>query len=92
MNAATLLQKLAVFAAAAALVAACATPGGPQPSGSDIAKSVLSGYSLGGADWIVGDEAKGPEEIVGTFNLQPILKKSEANYSEFVGVDRHVRQ
>ena len=48
-------------------------------------------YSLGGADWIVGDEAKGPEEIVGTFNLQPILKKSEAKYSEFVGVDRRGR-
>jgi beta-barrel assembly-enhancing protease len=50
MKAATLLQKLAVSAAAAALVAACATPGGPQPSGSDIAKSVLSGYSLGGVN------------------------------------------
>jgi predicted Zn-dependent protease len=50
MKAAPLLQKLAVMAAAAALVAACATPGGPQPSGSDIAKSVLSGYSVGGVN------------------------------------------
>jgi beta-barrel assembly-enhancing protease len=50
MKASTMLQSLAVSAAAAALVAACASPGGPQPSGSDIAKSVLSGYSLGGVN------------------------------------------
>jgi len=48
-------------------------------------------YNIGGADWIVADEAKGPQEIVGTFGLEPVLKKDEVQYSEFAGADRRGR-
>ena len=48
-------------------------------------------YAMGGDDWIVSDDVLGPREFIGTFDLQPILRKNEVKYNEFVGVDRHGR-
>ncbi len=48
-------------------------------------------YAVGGGDWIISDEVQGPREMIGTFDLQPMLRKNEAKYSEFVGVDRRGR-
>ena len=48
-------------------------------------------YAIGDGDWIVSDEENGPREFIGTFDLSPILRKSEVKYSEFVGIDRHGR-
>jgi hypothetical protein len=61
------------------------------PLWSDLTPSKKRFYAVGGAEWIVSDDVLGPRESVGTFDLAPILKKSEIKYNEFVGIDRRGR-
>lgn len=58
------------------------------PLWSDLTPSKKRFYAVGGGDWIVSDDVLGPRESVGTFDLSPILRKSEIRFNEFVGIDR----
>jgi hypothetical protein len=61
------------------------------PVWNDLTPNNKRFYPLGAADWVVSDEGNGPQQIVGTFELEPILRKGELQYSVFVGTDRRGR-
>jgi hypothetical protein len=61
------------------------------PVWNDLTPNNKQFYALGAADWVVSDEGAGPQQIVGTFELEPILRRSEIPFRAFVGTDRRGR-
>jgi hypothetical protein len=58
---------------------------------SDMVPAGKRFYAISGGDWIISDEGTGPQEIIGTFETAPLLRKNEIKYSELIGVDRQNR-